>query len=44
MKITRQDGIAAVIFAGAAVAGYFLWQSEGARLWLSDVAIMCGLA
>ncbi|HET6537290.1 MAG TPA: hypothetical protein VFG34_04140 [Sphingopyxis sp.] len=42
MRIGRQDSLAALIFSGAAVAGYFLWRSEGARLWLSDVAIFCG--
>lgn len=42
MKIARQDGIAALIFLGAAVAGYYLWRSEGVRLWMSDVAVMCG--
>jgi hypothetical protein len=42
VKIARQDTVAALIFIGAAVAGYFLWRSEGARLWLADMAIMCG--
>jgi hypothetical protein len=42
VKLARQDGVAALIFVSAAVLGYFLWRSEGARLWLSDVAVFCG--
>lgn len=42
MKLNRQDRVAALIFMVAAGVGYFLWRSEGTRLWLSDVAVMCG--
>lgn len=42
MKLQRQDGVALAAFAVIAVGGLWLWTGEGAVVWLTNFAIMCG--
>ena len=42
MRVSRQDGIALILFSVVAVGGLWLWRGEGPAVWLADIAIMCG--